>query len=172
MAMATTTMTVMTMMTVTMTMTMTVTMTTTTTATMTATTTTTTTATTTMTTTMTAMTMTMTTTMTAMMMMMTTTMTGQCRSRRGSSELGPSLFRFYLFSLFLLLTGCQSPPTTTLARQLSHTVLTVTTRVCHGFGVTRGIWVTGVTVTGAVSNFCNRDHTAHRICGVTSVRQV
>src|ERR1700721_250748 len=44
-------------------------------------------------------------------------------------------------------------------------------RVCHGFGVTRGIWVTGVTVTGAVSNFCNRDHTAHRICGVTSVRE-
>ena len=33
-------------------------------------------------------------------------------------------------------------------------------RVCHGFGVTHGIWVTGVMVTGAVSNFCNRDHTA------------
>jgi len=45
-------------------------------------------------------------------------------------------------------------------------------RVCHGFGVTRGIWVTGVMVTGAVSNFRNRDHTAHRICGVTSVRRV
>ena len=44
-------------------------------------------------------------------------------------------------------------------------------RVCHGFGVTRGIWVTGVTVTGAVSNFCNCDHTTHRICGVTSVRE-
>jgi len=35
--------------------------------------------------------------------------------------------------------------------------------------VTHGIWVTGVMVTGAVSNFCNRDHTAHRICSVMSV---
>jgi hypothetical protein len=89
----------------------------TTTTTMTATTTTTMTATTTTTTTMTATTTTTT----------TTTMTGQCRSRRGSSELGPGLFRFYLFSLFLLLTGCQSPPTTTLARQPSHAAPTVTT---------------------------------------------